>query len=207
MPRKRDELVSRVLDCVETAHRRADATPPAGSMFVNLLLEELRKAELAAERRPDLETAPNADPGVGVSGSAGPAEASSRPPQAGAPARTVVLVANEILLIARNSAELTDGHLMDARAMLETAKLGKAIVVSAGEKLDAQKIVTPPFSAETIVAEIQDSFPDTSCAGFKRVGIRCFDCAIGYEDNLREVARQHEMEVDALVSRLNAAFR
>ncbi len=196
MRNKRDKLVSKILNCVEKAHSLAGSIS-ATSTFDGFLLEELKKAGLAAEKRAELESS-------SCGGGAEPPTAVEA--QASAPVRTVLSVAGEALVIARNTAELTEAHVRDAHATLRAARLGKVIVVCAGERLDAQKIVTPPFSAETIIAEIQDSFSEQARAVFKEIGIRCFDCAVGYEDDLREVARQHELTVEALVARLDCAF-
>lgn len=206
---KRDELVLKIFKCIESAHHRAASTA-AASMFGDFLLEDLKKAGCVVERKLDLEgvTTIKADDTVGadtVTSAAG-SVASTISPEASVSPKTVLLVANEILVIARNSAELKEEHLCDAHTILRMAGVGKAVVVSAGKKLAAQKIITPPFSADTIIAEIQDSFPEKSRAAFKEIGVHCFDCAVGYEDDLREVARQHEMEVDALVSQLNSVF-
>lgn len=63
-----------------------------------------------------------------------------------------------------------------------------------------------PFPPETLVADIEFTWPEASRRVFKELGLHCHGCAAGEVDTLRDVARLHERPLEPILEALNRAF-
>lgn len=65
----------------------------------------------------------------------------------------------------------------------------------------------PPFSVDTVIEDIICSYPeDLVHRIFDEMNLHCFNCVVGPQDTLRDVARLHELDEDSVVEQLSRYF-
>ncbi len=75
------------------------------------------------------------------------------------------------------------------------------------DELENWSPTEPPFSPETIIEDIICSYPSQLIRQtFDELNLHCFNCVVGPEDSLRDVARLHDLEEEELVRALSGCL-
>ncbi|MDQ7778893.1 MAG: hypothetical protein RDV41_04185 [Planctomycetota bacterium] len=182
MVRPNDELIAKLVACVEKTWRALEGEI-SFEQFRQALAADIGALGLPAETLKEVEVA----------------DSDGKPTRS---AMDIVVDAKIAILIGKGK-KLGEEEYSAARGWLRAAGLRQGIIVSPAGAGELREVIVPPFEPGTRIAWIQDSFPEQAKSFFHDAGLKCYDCAIGYEDDLTEVARQHEMKTEDLVSRLN----